>query len=91
MGDSKHEVAYYHPDQSSAETRKELEMGCVRLGIQFEQGHRAKRCYYRKMGVIVGASDGQETDYIYAEHAMSGQVHGRPITERELRKRGVKT
>ena len=49
-----------------------------------------KRQYWKHMDRIIGASSGQETSYVYVEYHMSGHVHGRPITEGELRKKGVK-
>jgi hypothetical protein len=86
---TKEEPAYYHPTHAAAAARMDLEMRCVREGVQFQQGHHAKRCYYLRLGFVVGASDGEETEYVYAEHARSGEVHGRPITARELRRRGA--
>ena len=37
----------------------------------------------------IGASSGRETAYIYVEYNSSGPVHGRPITEAQLRQKGV--
>ena len=37
----------------------------------------------------IGASSGRETAYICVEYNSSGPVHGRPITEAQLRQKGV--
>jgi hypothetical protein len=37
---------------------------------------------------VVGASKGEETDLVYAEWPITNGVHGRPITDDELKKKG---
>jgi hypothetical protein len=38
-------------------------------------------------GFSVGASNGEETDYIYVEYHQAGAVHGRPITWNQLQQK----
>ena len=40
-------------------------------------------------GYIIGASSGKETSYLYVEHLACGQVHGRPVTVDDLRRKGL--
>lgn len=49
-----------------------------------------QRYYWRRMEGIIGASQGKETNLIYVEYGASGNVHGRPITEAELKRKGAK-
>jgi hypothetical protein len=49
-----------------------------------------RKIYWKQMDHIVGASNGRETSYIYVEYGSMGNVHGRPITKEELRKKGAK-
>ncbi len=86
--DSKHQVSYYHPDYSSAADRKILETQCLKNGTCFRNDQGGKRCYYLKMDQVVGASDGEETNYLYVE-AMNDDFHGWPITPAQLRKKGA--
>jgi hypothetical protein len=88
VSDSKNQVAFYHPAHSSPTERESLEIKCVKEGVCFCERPNM-RYYYLKLGFIVGASDGGETEYICAEYHISGAVHGRPITPGELRRRGV--
>lgn len=82
--------AFYHPDYSSDASRKDLEMLCVRNGTELNPGGaRTKRCFFMRMDSVVGASNGEETKYVYAEYLISGEVHGRPITAEELRRKGA--
>jgi hypothetical protein len=37
----------------------------------------------------VGASSGEETNFVYVEWNAQGGVHGRPITADELRMKGA--
>jgi hypothetical protein len=39
------------------------------------------------MDEVIGFSDGQPTQYVYAEWTPDGAVHGRPITAAELIKK----
>jgi hypothetical protein len=81
--------ALYHIVYIDRRLRCALELDCVRHGTLFKEVSCAKRCYYRRMEGVVGASKGRETYYVYAEWAVSGAVHGRPILEIELRTKGV--
>lgn len=65
-------------------------MRCIREGTMYKQTDDTKRCYYLNVGQIIGASKGRETSYVYAEFLRTGQVHGRPITDAELRQKGVR-
>jgi len=82
--------ALYHHDFRSLEARREIETRCVMIGTMFKEVSSAKRCYFMNVGRVVGASCGEETCYVYAEWASGGAVHGRPITEGELRKKGIR-
>ncbi len=87
MLDSKEQVAYYHPSFSAKEQERE-EWGCIRPE-HFIRTRAAVRMYYRDLGRVIGASDGQETTFIYVEYGQAGPVHGRPITKQELREKGA--
>jgi len=41
------------------------------------------------LGFPVGASEGQETTYIYVEYNSSGPIHGRPMTATGLQAKGA--
>jgi hypothetical protein len=45
--------------------------------------------YFMDAGRIIGASEGREVQYIYVEYLTSGEVHGRPVTIEQLRKKGA--
>jgi hypothetical protein len=79
--------AVYRPNISEADQR-EFEMDCVQEGALFRTV-KHKRMFYRNMDRIIGASRGEETTYVYAEHLSSGEVHGRPITRAELLQKGA--
>jgi len=70
-------------------------MACVNTNVGVPQrGHelptrKGIRCFYIKMNQVIGYSNGEETYYVYAEWAMNGSVHGRPITAAELVKKGA--
>ena len=83
-------MAYYHPECSSDADRETLEMRCARTGTCFKQRSDGVRCYYLLIDSTVGASDGEETRYVYAELAVGGEVHGRPISAGLLRKKGAR-
>jgi len=64
--------------------QEQLELDCVNLGIIIKNtGKKIK--FYRKMDHIVGACSGERTCYVYAEWLMSGEIHGRPASEKWLR------
>jgi len=46
-----------------------------------------KRTFFRDMQRIIGASAGEKTQFIYVEYVNSGQVHGWPITEDQLKRK----
>ena len=79
--------AYYRQEIDESEQR-ELEMDCVMNG-PFIREIRHKRMFYMDIGRIMGASAGEETRFLYAEWLTTGEVHGRPITVRELRNKGA--
>jgi hypothetical protein len=85
-------VARYHPSLSLADIeRTEIETVSLGLGVEIvEKQQPHKRVFWRRMAATVGASNGRETDLIYVEYGRQGNVHGRPITEAELRRKGVK-
>ncbi len=38
-------------------------------------------------GRVVGASEGEKTEYIFVEYTNNGHVHGRPMTLRQIREK----
>jgi len=43
-------------------------------------------------GEVIGAADGKETNYVFVEWQVNGdmnEVHGRPITVERLRQKGA--
>jgi hypothetical protein len=82
------EPAQYDPNLPT-ETIKKMEMECIRVGKegggQLIQDRCHKRTYWKEMGQVIGASAGEKTCFIFVEYHNSGQVHGRPITWKELR------
>lgn len=84
--------ARYHPTYSSDRVREELELRCVRQGTELSMSGadpQTKRCFFMRMNAVIGASNGEETEYVFAEYLVSGEVHGRPITVQELRRKGA--
>lgn len=49
----------------------------------------AVRSFYLQLNETVGASEGVETNIVYAEYHRMGDVHGSPITRQELQRLGV--
>jgi hypothetical protein len=48
------------------------------------------RYYWCRFSRCIGASQGEETEFILVEHnASTGDVHGHPVTRRELKKKGL--
>lgn len=79
--------AFYHPRVTVAE-QEQMEMACIAPARLFREiGH--KRMYFSDMGHIIGASSGEQTQYLYVEHLTNGQVHGRPATADDLRRKGA--
>ena len=78
--------AQYDPHLSDEELQA-MEMGCVRDQGRLIRQTRVKRMYFRQMDREIGASLGQRTAFVYVEYQIGGSVHGRPITEEELRRK----
>ncbi len=67
----------------------ELELRCIREG-RLVHTRGANRWYYLDVGEMIGASSGVETKYVYVQYdTLRGDVHGRPISLRELHALGV--
>jgi len=81
------EEACYHPSITIAR-QEAMEMGCIAPERLFSV-LRHKRMYFMDIGRIIGASSGEETSVLYVEHLTSGEVHGRPITANDLRRKGA--
>jgi len=78
--------ALYHP--AEVQNLQQLEMACLIDRVAFRE-LRNKRMYFIDAGRVIGASEGVETPFLYVEWLSSGEVHGRPITEGELRQKGA--
>lgn len=75
-----------HPEQQI----RELEMNCVKeYGTKFPSKRPHVRQFFQQLDFVVGASQGIEVNYIYVEWHQAGAVHGRPISEEELRRKGA--
>ena len=77
--------ARYGPDIDDNE-QEHLERLCVNSGTLIRELH-ARRSYYMDMERDIGASRGRKTSIVYAEWKSTGEIHGRPITEMELREK----
>jgi hypothetical protein len=88
VADSKNEVAYYSPLVSEAD-QQTLELNCIDNGTELPRRSSHKRTFYMDTGTEIGASNGKPTTYIFVEWLSMGEVHGRPITVEELRKKGA--
>jgi hypothetical protein len=62
---------------------RDIEMECIDHGTELPPADHVRR-FYREYSFVVGASDGEETHYVYVEWSQDGSVHGRPITRTEL-------
>jgi hypothetical protein len=89
------EPARYHPNLSTADIER-MEMDCVAGQKPEDRGQEIikkrkpnKRVYWKHIGRVIGASKGEQTEYIFVEYGISGNVHGRPMTVRELRGKGA--
>ena len=65
-----------------------IEEECIATGNELPFVIPAKRRFWMQLDFIVGASKGEETGIVYAEWPITNGVHGRPITENELKKKG---
>jgi hypothetical protein len=83
-GSSQYDPVRYGTDQSI----EQLEMDCVEQGIRIDGDVNVRR-FYRHMGHVVGVCSGEFTEYVYAEWCVSGEIHGRPVSEKKLAKYGV--
>jgi hypothetical protein len=82
--------AQYNPiELATDEAVRDLEMQCVEQGTLIRETAN-KRTYYMRTDVMVGVCCGDETPFVFAEWHDSGIIHGRPISERALRKLGVR-
>ena len=80
-------TSFYHPSISEAE-QQSLELDCVVNGTILSEV-AGKRTFYIDAKRVVGAADGAEVEFVFAEWAMCGTVHGRPMSRKELRRRGA--
>jgi hypothetical protein len=48
-----------------------------------------ERHFWRRLPQPIGASKGEQTEYIYVLYHISGAVHGYPLTRELLREKGV--
>lgn len=84
---TKHDDAKYAPGVDI----EELEMRCVAEGQELPRDIRPTvRRFFLDTGETIGASEGEETTVVYVEWGNDGRVHGRPITKRELRRKGAR-
>jgi len=84
----------YHPKMTRSMI-EQVEMDCVSGNGHEILPHPKPNVRMFWMEVLnlsfpVGASDGQETNYIYVEYNSSGPVHGRPMTLEQLKFKGAK-
>jgi len=84
---TKWDAAVYRPAMTDKE-QESLEIGCIR-DENFLKERGVKRAYWMDTGSMIGASNGEETTYIYVEHRREGDVHGRPMTRDQLKKFGA--
>lgn len=80
--------AHYKPNMTEEEIKK-IEMDCVTHGTELPGTHPSRKRYFLRYDTVIGSSKGEETTIVYSEWARSGAVHGRPITEGELKKKGM--
>jgi len=80
-------AALYHPSITLDEQRLLESAGAMPRHLFLE--HRHKRMYFMDVGRIIGASSGNETTCLYAEVLSSGELHDRPITIDDLRRKGA--
>jgi len=78
---------YYHPDVVAE--IESLEMRCRHEGRELPYNGGPTRYYWLKFDRVIGASKGEETHYLLIGHALSGQVHGHPVTWQELKDKGA--
>ena len=81
-------VSIYHPAVTVG-MQEGMELRWVSGGGQFLRESAGKRTFWMDLGMMIGAADGEETTFIFVEWAMSGTVHGRPMSLEGLRKKGA--
>lgn len=83
MTGERNQPAQYDPNIPVSEIR-DMELSCLGRDGRLIQDRCHKRTYWRCMDRIIGASAGEQTQYIFVEYVNSGHVHGRPIAASEL-------
>lgn len=78
----KGEASQYSP-YLTADEIETMELACVERGTQI-QDKCHKRTFFLDLERIIGASDGEQTSWIYVEYHNSGSVHGRPMTRGQI-------
>ena len=70
---------------------EQIETQCAQdEGNRFRDDRRPTvRRYWLDAGATIGASNGNETSFVYVEWHSAGFFHGRPITRDELRRKGA--
>jgi hypothetical protein len=70
---------------------EQIETQCAQdEGNRFRDDRRPTvRRYWLDAGTVIGASNGNETSFVYVEWHSAGFFHGRPITRDELRRKGA--
>jgi hypothetical protein len=79
------EAAQYDPTIARSAVEA-MEMRALKDGV-LVQDRCHKRTYYLKIDDIIGASAGEQTQFIFVEHLCSGPVHGRPMTWPEIERK----
>jgi hypothetical protein len=81
------EPAQFDPNLTEAEL-EEMELEIARGdGGTLIKDICHKRTFYRDMGRDIGASLGEMTSYIFVEYHNSGDVHGRPMTLKQIQEK----
>ena len=84
-GPSQYNPHFYHTDQEILT----VEMDCVNSGTPIDTSDPNPHEFYMYLdGPPVGACSGEKTNYVFAEHNHQG-FHGRPISDKALRNKGV--
>lgn len=80
----------YNPIEfGTDEAVRDLELRCIEEGTLIRETGN-KRTYFMLTEMIVGVCHGDEATYVFAEWHDSGMIHGRPISERALKRLGVR-
>lgn len=61
---------------------------CIANGTFLPDNREHVAAFGIRMDVEVGASNGERTQYVYAEWGRDGSAHARPITQAELENKG---